>query len=76
MAYWINQAGNNNRANWRSFYADTDTDVQSLPTSKSEGDKQTVDPTAHKRCSIGSECISLSSSKVFILGSDNIWKEI
>ena len=33
MAYWINQVGNSNRANWRSFYADTDGDTANLPTS-------------------------------------------
>lgn len=76
MAYWINQVGNSNHANWKSFYADADDDIQSLPTSIYEGDKQSIDPTAHKKCSIGSECMSLSSSKVFVLGSDNVWKEI
>ena len=76
MAYWINQAGNNNRANWRQFYCDTDTDIKNLPTSIAEGTKQDVDIVAHKKCSIGSECMSLTTSKVYILGSDNIWKEI
>lgn len=76
MAYWINQVGNSNRANWRSFYADTDGDIANLPTSSQEGVKQEVDPIAHKRCSIGSECMSLGSSKVYVLGSDNTWKEI
>ena len=76
MAYWINQIGNSNRANWKSFYCDTDDDIALLPTANSFGIKQDVDPTAHKKCSIGSECMSLSSAKVFILGSDNTWKEI
>ncbi len=76
MAYWVNQAGNNNRAGWRQFYCDTDADVQNLPTSITEGIKQNADTVAHKKCSIGSECLTLSASKVYILGSDNTWKEI
>lgn len=39
MAYWINQAGNKNRPNWRQFYCDADSDISNLPKSKSDGEK-------------------------------------
>lgn len=76
MAYWINQAGNRNRPDWRQFYCDADTDVTNLPTSKSEGVKQDGDSTAHKRCSVGSECLVLGSTSVYVLNSSDTWVEL
>lgn len=73
MSYWINQAGNSNRADWRSFYCDEDKDVDSLPNSKEKGVPQDVDPVANHCCSIGSACLSLSTGNIFLLGSDDIW---
>ena len=76
MAYWINQAGNKNRPNWRQFYCDTDTDIVNLPTSAVEGVKQDGDSTAHKCCSVGSECLVLGSTSVYILNSSDTWVEL
>lgn len=73
MSYWINQAGNSNRADWRSFYCDEDKDVDSLPNSKEKGVLQDVDPVANHCCSIGSACLSLATGNIFLLGSDDIW---
>lgn len=39
MAYWINQAGNSTRPNWRQFYCDADSDIGNLPKSDTEGVK-------------------------------------
>lgn len=76
MAYWINQAGNKNRPNWRQFYCDTDTDIANLPTSDTEGVKQDGDSTAHKACSVGSECLVLGTTSVYVLNSSDNWVEL
>ena len=76
MAYWINQAGNSTRPNWRQFYCDADSDIDNLPTSTTEGVKQDVDSMAHKCCSVGSECLSLETSSVYVLNSSNKWAKI
>ena len=76
MAYWINQSGSDNRPNWRQFYCDTDTDVENLPTSRSNGVKQDGDSTASEACSIGSECLVLDSASVYVLNSSDKWIKI
>lgn len=76
MAYWINKSGNNNHSSWRQFYCDSDTDIANLPTSESEGVKQEMDSTAHRKCCIGSECLSLSTTTVYVLNSANEWKKL
>lgn len=76
MAYWINQAGNSTRPNWRQFYCDTDTDIANLPTSDTEGVKQDGDSTAHKACSVGSECLVLGTTSVYVLNSSDNWVEL
>ena len=76
MAYWINQAGNKNRPNWRQFYCDTDADISTLPTSTTKGTKQNGDSTAHKCCSVGSECLVLGTTSVYVLNSSDKWVEL
>lgn len=76
MAYWINQAGNSTRPNWRQFYCDADSDIANLPTSAAEGIKQDSDSTAHKACSVGSECLVLGTTSVYILNSSDEWGKI
>ena len=73
MAYWINQSGNKNRPNWRQFYCDTEEDVSSLPTSSKGGVKQVGDSTAHQNFAIGSECLVLESTNVYVLNSSDTW---
>ena len=76
MAYWINQSGNSTRPNWRQFYCDTDTDINNLPTSSRQGIKQEGDSSAHQSCSVGSECLVLDTTRVYILNSSDVWREI
>lgn len=76
MAYWINQSGNHARPNWRQFYCDSDADITNLPTSKTEGPKQDGDSSAHKCCSVGSECLSIGSANVYILNSEDVWIQL
>ena len=76
MAYWINQAGNSTRPNWRQFYCDADSDIANLPTSAAAGVKQGGDSTAHKACSVGSECLVLGTTSVYVLNSSDNWVEL
>lgn len=76
MAYWINQAGNSTRPNWRQFYCDADTDIANLPTSATEGVKQDGDSAAHKACSVGSECLVLGTTSVYVLNSSDEWVKL
>ena len=76
MAYWINKSENNNHPSWRQFYCDSDTDIANLPTSENEGVKQEMDSTAHRKCCVGSECLSLSTTTVYVLNSANEWKKL
>ena len=76
MAYWIHESGNGTRAKFKVFFMDADTDLANLPTSDTEGVKQDIDPYAHECCDIGSQCLSIESSKVFVLNSENEWTDI
>lgn len=73
MAYWINEAGNKNRPNWHQFYCDADIDISNLPTSSTEGVKQDRDSMAHKCCAVGSECLVLGTTSVYVLNSSDNW---
>lgn len=76
MAYWINKYGNNNHPTWCQFYCDSDEDIANLPTSENEGVKQDKDTTAHRKCCVGSECLSLATASVYVLNSANEWKKL
>lgn len=64
MSYWVNKIGNNNNANHKEFYCDKRTDIKNLPTLNSKGKNG-------DSCSVGSECLCLEDSSVWILGKDN-----
>lgn len=73
MAYWIHKAGTSTRPNYRFFYMDSDESVSELPTATTDGVKQSVDSSAHNVCSIGSKALSLSTSTIYKLDSNNKW---
>lgn len=73
MAYWIHKAGTSTRPNYRFFYMDSDESVSELPTATTDGLKQSVDSSAHNVCSIGSKALSLSTSTIYKLDSNNKW---
>ena len=53
---------------------DSDDDVNSLPTMTTNGVNQ-HDDMSHFKVGKGSVALSIDSSKIFILKSDNTWKE-
>ena len=38
--------------------------------------KQDKDTTAHRKCCVGSECLSLATTSVYVLNSANEWKKL
>lgn len=76
MAYWINKSGNASRPNWKQFYCDNTEDVAALPSSVAEGTQQEIDSSAHKICSVGSECLVIGTSDVYVLSSSNVWTKL
>ena len=55
---------------------DSDADVANLPTTSNEGTKQDVDSTAHRKCSVGSESLCISTGDVYVLNSLDEWKKM
>ena len=76
MAYWVQSAGSKTRSGYRLFYMDSDADATNLPTTSSEGAKQDVDSTAHRKCSVGSESLCISTGDVYVLNSSDEWKKL
>lgn len=77
MAYWINESGNSNNSNYREFGCDKLADIPKLPTSTTEGEYQENDSVASKPCAVGSTCICLENSSVWMLGKEpNEWSEL
>lgn len=77
MAYWINEKANIAIGSSRQipFLMDSDTDVQILPHLHTPGVQQGQDTISNLPVGAGSYARSISSSKVFILDSNDIWVE-
>lgn len=60
MAYKVTVNGNNIQSSVCEIIADTAADVENLPTD----------------VGVGSDCIVLEDSTVFMLGSDHVWHEL
>jgi hypothetical protein len=60
----------------QAFYADEESDIQNLPTSKKEGVKQGKDTTSYKKTAKGSSCFVIATSEVYVLNSEDVWKKI
>lgn len=74
--YWIMENGKNkNNKDYKSYMADDVADIADLPTNKEIGKVMENDSTANMMCSLGSDCLCLSDSSVWILGS-NGWVQV
>lgn len=72
MAYWILKTNNYNGAKY--FQCDYINDIEKLPTTTKEGEKQEGDSVSSYRCQYGSQCLCLEDSSVWLLGKDtNTW---
>ena len=78
--YWLDQTQSSTNSQ-KLFYADTESDIENLPTSKKFGVKQDytyTDPTveAERPVLIGSQCLVIETGDIFMLNSNNIWTKI
>lgn len=76
MAYWIDASTKANNSRQFTYFMDTDSDVNSLPTSTASGAKQGNDEVSCLPCGKGSAALSIATGKVFMLNSSNVWTEI
>ena len=60
MAFKVTVNGNNIQSSVVEIIADTESDIADLPTD----------------VGIGSDCICLENSSVYMLGNDKVWHEI
>ena len=74
MAYWYDESNKLNGSSQQvSFWCDSDSDISTLPTSSTEGTPQTGNDTLHKKIAKGSTCISIATSTMFVLNSNDQW---
>lgn len=74
--YWIDDTAPIRNARQMNFFLDSDADKDSLPTTTSRGVQQGLDTISCLPCGKGSAALSIASSKVFILNSNDKWIEI
>lgn len=76
MAYWFIEGHDPGGSKQFQYYMDTDSDVNNLPTSTSNGAEQESDSTVHLPCGKGSAALSIESGKLFTLNSNNQWVQL
>lgn len=59
-----------------SFICDTPDDLADLPTSTREGTPQAGDSSIDDKVVAGSTCLCISTSDVYMLNSDDVWKKL
>ncbi len=59
-----------------SFYCDSSADITNLPTSQNAGVQQGEDNVSCLPCAKGSSCFSIGDSKLYVLNSSDLWKEV
>lgn len=77
MAYWIDHRSKVAAGGTRtlSFYADTEADIATLPTSTTEGTGG-LDSTDNRVVGYGSDCICIANSLVYVLNSSDEWVQM
>lgn len=75
MAYWFAPNQKIGASGQAKFLMDTDTDVSSLPTSTTPGEKQTGNDVVHLPCGKGSIALSITSANIYVLNSQDEWVE-
>lgn len=79
--YWLDHNQSTTEVQ-KVFYADTEADIENLPTSKKRGVKQDhkyPDPSfgdGTHPVEIGSQCIVIDTGEVYMLKSDDTWGRI
>lgn len=78
MAYWYDDASLRGKTSRRvvEYIADTDADINDLPTSTTEGEPQEGDSTLHRCVEKGSSCLVIDSSSLYMLNSEDEWVQM
>ena len=75
--YWIDTSSESHGSPIQtSFFCDTTSDIQNLPTSTAEGVKQGDDDISCRKCNKGSFCICIEDGSGWILNSQDIWTQV
>lgn len=59
----------------RDFFCDTSSDIEMLPTAEREGVQQGDDTISCQKVEKGSTCLCISPVALYILNSQDEWKE-
>ncbi len=74
--FWIQETGTkHNYPNYRLFYAEEVSDISKLPTNTTDGTQEGTDTVVNSKCALGSECICIANTTLYILTSKG-WKEV
>ncbi len=74
MAYWVVKINRFNNSKY--FQCDFISDINKLPTTLSEGEKQIGDTTSSYRCAPGSQCFCHEDGSTWLLGKEiNQWTQ-
>lgn len=74
--FWIQENGKDkNNRDYRLFYAEFASDLPLLPTDKKEGTQVDGNSSANYKCALGSECLCIENSNLYILTPSG-WTEV
>lgn len=74
--FWVQENGlNKNNTGYKLFYAELESDIALLPTHSKEGLQDGHDSTANHKCALGSECLCIENSNLYILTTSG-WTEV
>ncbi len=74
MAYWLDPLAKC-VGNLKEFYCDETSDIADMPTTSTEGTPQSDDSTIHHTVAKGSSVYCIGDSSIYILNSQDIWKQ-
>lgn len=69
--FWIQDYGTaSSRSGYRMFYAQSEGDIDKLPTNLKDGTQTAGEMSANEKCAIGSECFCIENKKAYFLTPD------
>lgn len=74
--YWIDASSSVSGGNQKTFCCDTESDINNLPTTTTEGAVQAGNNVVNQRVEMGSKCMVVETGELYILGSSNTWDKV
>lgn len=72
--FWIDASDRNQNNKQKSYIADAETDIETLPTSAAVGTGGETD-SDNAICSKGSKCLCIGNSSIYYLDSTDTWQQ-